>query len=114
HAELARRLFCRFDRWPSRRPSPARSPSRRSCRRRLLPDYLPGEPHRQLSRQPDAERYDFNDWASRDLRLAALSVEQWWGTGASVRNMDSDRETSSLYEAWRVSSTFSCRPILLT
>jgi hypothetical protein len=38
--------------------------------------------------------------------LAALSVEHWWGTGESIRNMDSDREASSLYEARRVTGIY--------
>jgi hypothetical protein len=79
-----------------------RLPGRCSCRSRLLPDYLPGEPHLQLSRQPCGERYDRDDWESGDLVPAALSVEHWWGTGESMRNMGSDRETSSLYQARRV------------
>ncbi len=72
------------------------------CRSHLLHHYILGEPHLQLSRQPRSKRDDPDDWESRDRRLAALSLEHRWGTREPVRNMDSDREASSLYEARRV------------
>src|ERR1700730_2646956 len=102
HAESARWLLCWFDRWQNRSWSPARLPGRRSCRSRLLFDELLSEPHPQLSRQPRSERDDHDDWEFRDFMLAVLSLEHWWGTRKPVRNVDSDRETSSLHEIRRV------------
>src|SRR6266446_7155162 len=101
-AEPARRLPCRFDRWQNRRSSSARLPGRGSRRSYILPHHLFSEPHLHLSRQPYSERCSLDDRESRDLVPAALSLEHWWGTRESIRNMGSHRETSSLYEAGRV------------
>jgi hypothetical protein len=46
-----------------------------------------------------------DDRESRDLMPAALSLEHWWGTREPVRNVGSDRETSSLHEARRVAGS---------
>src|SRR5581483_5475994 len=103
-AEPAHRLCSRFNHRQNRRPSSAWLPGRRACGSHLLPDYLPGEPHCQLSRQSRGERHDRDDWKSRDFVPAALSVEHGRGTREPVRNMGSDREAPSVSEAGRVSS----------